>query len=145
MSDLGAELRSIYEQHGRLTPALVVDEARPKGHPLHAIVFDRPPKQAAEAYYRNRAQGLIQSVKISYRKEEDGPPQEIRAYTAVRRAEATDNGGFEYEPTEEAVRNDDTLAAVLAEMERDWKQLKARYAGFEGFAEMVRSDALVAT
>jgi hypothetical protein len=143
VSDLRTELQAVHDRNGRLTPAILVEEARPKQHPLHPVIFDRPVKDAAEAYYRSRAQEVIQSVKITYRTDPDAEPKSTRAFVAVQRG-GTDNRGFVYEPAEQVARDDAALEAVLDEMQRDWKMLKARYSRFAEFAELVREDSLVA-
>ncbi len=48
--NLRDHFQAIYDQHGQLTPALVVQVARPKDHPLHDRVFDKPTKEAAEMW-----------------------------------------------------------------------------------------------
>ena len=55
MSGLRDELQTIYDKYGQLTAEMVVEEARPIGHPLHDRVFDRGRKEAADAWYLHRA------------------------------------------------------------------------------------------
>jgi hypothetical protein len=134
------ELQSIYDQHGQLTPELVVTTARPKGHPLHNRVFDRAPKQAAEAWYRHQAHELIQSVKVVYRDaDEDGPARSVRVFHCVHGEQ-----GHVYEPVERVVADPFSRQLVLRDMERDWKQLRSRYEQFAEFTEMVSADMAVA-
>lgn len=125
-------LQAIYDQHGRLTPELVVQAARPKDHPLHAHVFDRAQKDAAEAWYRSRAHELIQSVTIVYREDPDGTKHRIRAFHATRTEQ-----GHAYEPVERVASEPFLREMVLRDMEREWKQLQARYGNFTEFLEMV--------
>jgi len=130
------ELQDIYDQHGALTPVLVVQAARPKGHPLHHRVFDRPPKEAAEEWYRHQARELIRSVKVVYREADgDDPAKVVRAFHAVERPD-----GFSYEPAEQVAADPVARQIVLRSMERDWRQLVARYEEFEEFLDMVRED-----
>lgn len=130
------EMQAIYNQHGRLTPALVVETARPKNHPLHSKVFDRPKGEAAEAWYKHRAHELIQSVKIVYREAtEEQSEKKVRAFHAVR-----SESGVEYRPAEEIAEDPFARQLVLRDMEREWKQLLARYEHFEEFLEMVKGD-----
>lgn len=134
------EMQAIYDQHGRLTPALVVETARPKTHPLHSRVFDRPKNEAAEAWYKHRAHELIQSVKIVYREAtEEQPERMVRAFHAVR-----GESGVEYRPAEDIADDPFARQLVLRDMEREWKQLLARYEHFEEFLGMVRADVEVA-
>lgn len=128
------QLQAIYDQHGQLSPELVVEVARPKNHPLHSRVFDRPQKQAAEAWYRHRAHELIQSVKVVYR-DSNNEPQEIRKYHAV-----TADSGVVYRAAEDIADDPFTRKLVLRDMEREWQQLRARYERFGEFLEMVERD-----
>lgn len=132
------ELQKIYDQHGQLTPELVVQVARPKAHPLHSHVFDRGPKEAAEAWYRHRAHELIQTIRITYRDNND-KPLDIRAWHAVR-----GETGYVYEPAEKIAQNEFQSRLVLQDMEREWRQLKNRYETFREFWEMVNREAKAA-
>lgn len=127
-------LQEIYDHHGQLTPDLVVEVARPKDHPLHSRVFNRPQKQAAEAWYKHRAHELIQSVKVVYRDSND-EPQEIRKYHAVR-----GDSGVVYRASEDIADDPFAKKLVLRDMEREWHQLRARYERFSEFLEMVEQD-----
>lgn len=132
--NLRDELLAIRQEYGRLTPDTVLQAARPRNHPLHARVFDRAPRDAAEAWYRHRAHELIQEVRISYRKPGQ-PTTSVRAFYAVPDAE-----GYAYQPAEEVADDPLTRAIVLRDMERDWKQLRSRYERFAEFVAMVKRD-----
>lgn len=132
------QLQTIYDAHGRLTPDLIVETARPVDHPLHARVFDRPPNQAAEAWYRSRAHELIQSCRITYRSS-DNQPRDVRAFQALR-GEDPDNGGFQYEPVEDIIADPFKRELLMREMEREWRALKSRYDRLAEFVDMVLSD-----
>lgn len=139
MSSLRDSLQAIYDQHGKLTPELVVQVARKKTHPLHSQVFDRAPADAAEAWYRHRAHELIQSVKVTYREAtETSPALSVRAFVAVRSSEG--DNSYSYEPTEKVATDPFSKALVLRDMERDWKTLKSRYEAFEEFFALVAGD-----
>ncbi len=134
--NLREELQAIHSSHGKLTPEIVVETARPKNHPLHHHVFDRAPKEAAEAWYRSRAHELITSVKIVYKDaDETGPQRSIRAFHALQTEE-----GFIYEPVERIATDDFARKLLLASMEREWKQLFDRYKEFEEFLAVVTAD-----
>lgn len=133
MNDLREQLTAIRKSHGRLTPEIVVEEARPEGHPLHARVFDRPPPEAAEAWYRQRAHEAIQSVRVRVARPDAESTIDIRAFVAVRDT----SGGYEYQPVEDVVSDPFQRALALREMERDWRTLQRRWEDFEEFAKMV--------
>jgi hypothetical protein len=135
--DLRSVLLEIHRQHGYLTPALVVDLARDNDHPLHAVVFDRSPEDAAEAWYLARAHELIRRVRVTHLPAGDGEPLSVRAFQAVRGA--TTNA-YVYEPSEEVAANPLLAQMVLRDMERDWRTLRARWGHFAEFVRMVRDD-----
>ena len=53
-------LRDICEERGRLTPEVVVEEARPTGHPLHHR-FEWDDEAAGSAWRWHQAHDLIRS------------------------------------------------------------------------------------
>lgn len=135
---LREHLQAIYDANGTLTPELVVEAARGKSSPLHALVFDRKPRDAADAWYRHRAHELIQSVRISYERS-DGEPQSVRAFVAVR-----SEVGHVYEPAEKVAMDPLLREIVLRDMEREWRQLHARYGHFAEFIDLVGGTLKVA-
>lgn len=134
------QLQAIYDKHQTLTPQLVVAAARPKDHPLHERVFDRPVKDAAAAYYLDRAHDLIQSVKIVYREDEKGRERTVRAFHAVRTEK-----GHVYESAEKIAQDPFLSRLLMADMEREWKALRRRYEEFTEFWEMVRGEVSTET
>lgn len=133
--DLRSELQSIYDQHKRLTPALVVDAAREPEHPLHSR-FEWNDAVAGEAWRRQQAHELIRSVRVVYREaDESSSEKSVRAFHAVRKED-----GHVYEPVDKVAADDFTRRLVLQDMEREWKALHRRYQDFEEFTALVRRD-----
>lgn len=129
------QLQAIYDQHGKLTPEIVVNEARDKDHPLHNR-FEWDNEVAGEAWRREQAHRLIQKVKVVYREADDNQPEKsVRAFHAVRSEK-----GHVYEPVGKVVRDDFTRQLLLNDMRREWQALKRRYEEFEEFLHMVRAD-----
>jgi hypothetical protein len=134
--DLRAHLQALYERHGMLTPQLVVEAARPKTSPLHAAVFDRGVREAAEAYYLDRARGLIRSYRLKYTRPDD-TEGDVRAFTSVPTAGTPSRV---YRATEEVAADPLLRAIALRDAERDWHTLKARYQHLGEFFAIVRAD-----
>lgn len=126
------QLQGIYDQYGELTPRLVIAEAADPSHPLHDR-FEWDDEVAADAYRIDQAHRLIQRVKVT-KVEGDNAPS-VRAFQAVR----TDDG-YKYEPSEKVAEDPFQRKLVLADMEREWRTLKARYDMFVEFTEMVLRD-----
>lgn len=135
MSDLRDQLLKVREEHGALTPVILKEAVRPRGHPLHSRVFDRPAREAAEAYYTARAHELIQEAMVTYRKPGE-QSQTIRAFRPVPRA----SGEIVYDPVEEIAEDPFARELVLREMERAWRSLHERYKDFSEFVTMVKRD-----
>jgi hypothetical protein len=126
-------LQSIYDQRGKLTPKLVVDEARDEEHPLHDR-FEWDDAIGGEKWRLHQAHELITSVRVVY-KDAGGRPQEMRQYHAIRK-----ETGYTYEPTEEVVQDEFTAQLLLADMEREWRALKKRFDQFKEFRQMILND-----
>ena len=135
MADLRAELKAIHTKHGKLTPELVVTEARKPSHPLHSR-FEWDDKVAGEAYRKVQARDLIQSVRCVYREAtETDPAEDVREWHSVRRPD-----GFVYEPIDAIAADPLAAAMLLRDAEREWKALHRRYAHLEEFISLVRAD-----
>lgn len=129
------QLQAIYDQHARLTPALVVDTARSPDHPLHDR-FEWDDSIAGESWRKYQAHELIRTVTI-VRKSADGETEgpKVRAFHAVRGQD-----GYVYEPVERVIADPFLTKLVLADMEREWKTLRSRYEKFNEFWNLVRDD-----
>lgn len=134
MSDLRAELAAIRADHGKLTPRIVLEAARPKSHPLHSRVFDKSVPDAAEAYYLSRAQDLITLVRVSYTNAE-GETKSVRGFHAVR---ASDAEQYEYEPVEEVLADPFKRKMVMQDMTRQVDELVARFDHLSEFWDVLR-------
>lgn len=132
------ELQTIRAAHGLLTPALVVDAARPAEHPLHGH-FQWDDGIAAEAWRREQARKLIRSVRVTYSAGTGAETHSVRAYHAVRTS-----AGHAFDPTEEIIEDPFRRRLILNDMRRDWETLKRRYEHFAEFVEMIRQDPDVA-
>lgn len=136
---LRGQLQDVYDANGDLTPSLVVDAARDPSHPLHQR-FEWDDSVAGEAWRREQAHRLIQSVRVVYREATDKEgPRSVRAFHAV----PTKNG-HGYIPVDQVQRDPLMTRLVLDEMQREWTALKRRYEHFAEFAAMVRADIDVA-
>jgi hypothetical protein len=136
VSDLREQLQGIYERRGKLTPSLVVDEARDVDHPLHGR-FEWDDAVAGENWRREQAHELIQSVRVTYR-DSGGERRQVRQFHAVRREQET-----VYEPLEVIAGDEMSKQILLREMERDWQTLRKRYQHVREFVEMIRREGVV--
>ena len=137
MSNLREELQQIYDEHGDLTPRLLVAVASDPSHPLHEK-FTWDDSEAAERFREIEASRLIRRVRIVYR-EGTGTtaPRSTRAFVAPRHPDRPGS----YVPIEEAIEDPLTAKLLSKQMADDWKAMKRRWANYEEFWAMVRNDA----
>lgn len=121
-------LQTIYRARGEMTPAVVVEEARPAGSPLHTH-FEWDDTVAGEKYRLVQAQELIRSVKVTFVKNDE--VKDVRAWVSVSRVD----NYREYLPVEEVVQDPFSYRLVLQEMERDIATLERKYGHIEEFHE----------
>lgn len=132
MSTLRAELQAIRDEHGSLTPALVVDVARDPEHPLHSR-FEWDDSRAAEKWRLEQAGQLL---RVTYRPIE-GKATDLRAFSAIKGEESPTS---EYIPTDEVLANPFTRELLLRQMKRDWQTFKRRYDHINEFAAFVAAQ-----
>lgn len=68
----------------RVTPTIVLDDARSKFSPLHKA-FDWDDKTAAEAHRLEQAGNLIRDLIVVIRHDKKDEPRELRAFVSVER------------------------------------------------------------
>lgn len=133
-------LHAIKDKHGRLTPALVVEEASNPRHELHGR-FEWDDSVAGDAWRKEQARQLIKSVYVTYRKS-DGENVSIREFYAVRESTAADSdpGKYAFNTLDELKADPLTLEIVRRDLERDWRSLRAKYEAFEDFWVVIGAD-----
>lgn len=132
---LRGELEALYERNLRLTPADVVEAARPVDAPLHDR-FEWDDEIAGEAYRLEQARSLIRRVRIRIENEDDEPIS-IPRFVSIPRPNATRS----YVPVEDVRENPFTTKLLLLQAERDWRALKRRYAHLVSFMAQVADEA----
>lgn len=129
-------LQGIYDQHKTLTPELVVQVAADVKHPLHSR-FEWDDTVAGAKYREVQAGELIRSVKVVYREATEADPARMtRAWVATRSAASP----HAYEPVEKVALDPLLRAMTLRQMERDFRDLKRRYAEFEEFWQLLKAE-----
>lgn len=132
-ANLRHHLQAIRDEHGTLTPALVVDTARNPEHPLHSR-FEWDDRIAGEAHRLTQAGQLL---RVTFRPD-PSKPRDLRAFVAVK---GEDTPTSDYVPTQEALADPFTRELVLRSMKRDWQTFQRRYKHMSEFAEFIRQQA----
>lgn len=125
-------LTAIRQEHGTLTPSLLVDLARSPEHPLHNR-FEWDDTKAAAKWRLEQAGQLL---RVTY-SPMDGKPTEMRAFMCVRGENAPTS---EYVPTEDALADPFTRSLLLRQFDREWKAFKRRYSDLAEFADIIAAD-----
>lgn len=137
MSSLRDQLLAVRDEHGTLTPAVVIAAATPEDSPLHGR-YEWDDEIAGHKYRLVQAAEDIRSVRVVYAEGKQGP-KSVRAFLAVRQDD--DSPNREYLPTEDVLADPMMRHLVLREMERDLATLKAKYGHLKEFADLLRREA----
>jgi hypothetical protein len=128
-------LKKIKDQHGAITPRVVVDDAANPQSPLHPC-FEWDDETAADNFRLFQARKLIGAIVVA-EIDEQTVNRETRAFVHVT------NDGPHYEAIEVAMAHEEMRNEVLERAKREIKLWRARYAGYEEFVDIVMSiDAL---
>jgi hypothetical protein len=138
--DLAFILRGIREANGKLTPKLVLDEARHHDHPLHGR-FEWDDAIASEAWRLQQARELIRTVRVSFTNQK-GTEVSVRRYYAIRVADADE---YDYDDIEEALRDSFRRKLLLNEMQRRIDELIRQFGALQEFWEVLRKVTRQAT
>lgn len=117
---VGRELHAIRERRGKLTAAVVVEEAKTAKHPLHQF-FEWDDRQAAQKHRLEQARHLMRSVYVII---EDVSPEPIRAVVAIEQ----DDDLADYVPIVEAMTDARYRARLVVEARDDLKSWVERTA-----------------
>jgi hypothetical protein len=136
MSDLATELQAIRTKHRKLSPKLVLQEARKPGHPLHDR-FEWDDGVAGEAYRLIQARELIMKVKMRFT-DSTGETRTVRRFYAIR---ASDADQYDYEDVEEALRDSFRRKLLMNEMRRRLDELEQQYGALQEFWAAIQKMA----
>lgn len=135
------DLQAIYDKQGALTPQIVVDTARDEHHQLHGhFVWDDT--VAGELYRWNQAAQLIRRITVK-RTAANGDEVVTRAWvsvTDIRGRTVSDDLAGHYLPVSVVISSSDLRPKYEQAMEREWKQLYAKYKEYKEFLDMVAAD-----
>lgn len=114
--DAGEELDRIYQKHGKIDAADVVDESRPKDAVLHPCFEWRDPV-AAELWRQQQARGICNCI-VTVEERESKEPLVVRAVLHAQGA---------YYPTPIVIKEEDKYNDVLQDALRAFKAARDKY------------------
>lgn len=129
---IGEALSAIAERSGgHLLPNAVVQTARDKRSVLHPH-FEWQDNLAAEKYRLDQARAIIQSIRITDPRAEEGT---IRAFISIREGAS----GTSYRSLDSVMSSADLQARVLAAAERDLLAFETRYRDLSEICDLIRT------
>lgn len=128
----GEELERIERERGEITPAIVLEESRHDGAPLHDC-FEWDDTIAAEKYRLHQASVIICNVQVAVT---SGKKQKVtRAFVNISDKRGVGQQGA-YISIATAMRNDDTREIVLKQAIRELKAARKKYSDYSELADV---------
>lgn len=141
MTDLRTWVEKVRADYGVLTPRIMVTAARedgPEGCPIYDRLRFDDDESAAELWRIDQARSVLRRLRVVYRESTARTPERsVRAYHAIPQ---TGQKAYHYERVEDVAVDPISRELLLREMEREWKQLKARYGHMREFVALVTAD-----
>lgn len=136
-AEIGRYLGRLSERNQRrLTPEIVVADARHRGSPLHSL-FEWDDTAAAEAYRLWQARHLLKSVTVVYR---DVTPKRstypIRAFVNVKSVEEDTDDDRIYISTARGMKDEQYREQIIAQALREAETWRSRYLLYHELAEI---------
>lgn len=131
---------AIRQRDGKLTPAAVVDEARPEDSVLHPD-FEWDDAEAAEKYRRHQARQMIAAVCIV----QEETKQPVRAFVNVQAAEEPQKGaGRQYLPLPVVLETPPLRSQMLADALKEAQVFQQKYQTLSALKPVFAAIELVA-
>lgn len=128
---VGEELERIRQKHdGKLLPANIVDESRPKTAVLHPE-FEWNDKKAAELYRQYRARNIVNVVRVvpeSPAGSGDSPQASVPAFVNVVVGSAAAPEDRSYRAIEDVLNNPQQRAALIDQALKKLMRVRREYA-----------------
>lgn len=127
---VGEALADIETRDGRVTPTVVVDNARPVDAPLHKA-FDWNDETAAENWRLEQARHLIRAVAVR-QIGDHSPPEPVRAFVSI----ITDDDDREYLSTVTVMGDAEKRARFIARALEEIETWRRRHEAFDELARI---------
>lgn len=118
---------------GTITPADVVDAARPESSPLHSY-FEWDDTAAAEAYRIEQAKGLLRVTVTMLPSAESGKPIRVRAFVSLSNEEG-------YRPIVDVMSNADRRRQLLEDVLAEMRSFQQKYRHISEVAGVINAMA----
>lgn len=130
---VGERLTELQASNGqRLTPRMVVEDARPPDAALHPC-FEWDDLRAAELFREDQARAVIRSVRVIT--DDAETPRMVRAFVNVTEM-IDEDVQHSYVSLARALESEDLRQQLVVQARRDMLAFKERYAEFQGLADV---------
>ena len=141
---VGNELEAIYEEHGKLTPPLIVADARNEDRETHKLI-EWDDSAAAESYRQEQARYIMRNIIVvqsSPKLEEPKEEQKIIKFRAFENVETEDQERY-FMPMQVAVGREDTRNYMLKQAMLALQSFRQKYGMIAELAAVIDAiDAL---
>ena len=126
---VGSELEAIYEEHGKLTPPLIVEDARNDDRETHKLL-EWDETTAAEKYRNEQARHIMRNIIVvqstpAAKSEVEEPPKVIK-FRAFENVETVEQERY-FMPMQVAVSREDTRNYMLKEAMLALQSFRQKY------------------
>ena len=131
----GEHIEKLAEQHGEVTPKLLLEDSRPKKAVLHPL-YEWDDTKAAEKYRLHQSKLIIGNLVIVSVTSEDPqmPPVPVRAFVSVNYR----NEKASYRPTLIALSEEATKEKVIANAMSELRSFEQKYTGLIDTEAVIR-------
>lgn len=142
---VGSELEAIYEEHGKLTPPLIVEDARNDDRETHKLL-EWNEAAAAEKYRNEQARHIMRNIIVvqstpAAKSEVEEPPKVIK-FRAFENVETVEQERY-FMPMQVAVSREDTRNYMLKQAMLALQSFRQKYGMINELAAVIDAiDAL---
>ena len=130
-AEVAGEVMQRLESEGRLTPANLVDEARPEDSPMHKA-FEWNDEKAAEIYRRQQATQMIRAIVVRESDVIQGGNEAIR----VKVFNQSEKGGV-YESLRTILLDEEKAESLLEKAKAELRAFRAKYSQLERLSRVI--------
>lgn len=132
---VGAELETIYEEHGKLTPLLIVEDARSPERETHQLI-EWDDSVAAASHRLEQARYIMRNIIIIHSEPAvEESEQKIIKFRAFENVDVEE--GRYFMPMQVAVSREDTRSYMLTQALRALASFRRKYGMIEELAEVI--------
>ena len=134
-------IRALAKKHGKVTPKIVLNDAKRANSPLHSF-FDWNDSAAAIKYRLQQAQDLIRSIRVTYTPYENETVKiRVREFVSVtpESKDTDEKAASIYIPYTEAMKVESYRDQVMYQCKRDAESFRQKYRSLQEAAAIIEA------